>query len=79
MSISNDPLAKVIILDIVNVDSVRAMQTSFNTFFNTESITNFYTMSSSCFLAYHHSKKCKNLTIEDSTSQLLDYLTLMQK
>lgn len=79
MSIPNDPLAEVAIQDIINVDSIRAVQTSFHTLFNTESMANFYTIGPSSSLACHPFKEYKNSTIEDSTNQPSNKLALAQK
>lgn len=54
--------------DIVNANSARAIQTPFNTLFLIESMANFYTIGSGIFLACYHTKKRKNLIIEDDTS-----------
>lgn len=54
--------------DIVNINSSRAVQTSFNTLFNIENITNFYVIGSSFFLIYYFFNKYKNSNIKDKTS-----------
>ncbi len=69
MSIPDDPLAEIAMQDIVNADSARATQTSFNTSFNIESMANFYAIGSSSFLTCYHSEEREDLTIEDNTSQ----------
>ncbi len=56
MSIPNDLLAEIAMHDIVNADSARATQTSFNTSFNSESMVNFYAIGSSSYLAYYFSE-----------------------
>ncbi len=75
MSIPNNPLAEIAMQDIVNADSARAIQTPFNTSFDIESIANFYVMGSSSSLAFYYSEECKDLTIEDDTSQPPNDLT----
>lgn len=77
--ISNNPLVKTKIQDIVNANSAKAIQMSFNTLFDIKNIANFYIIGSSSFLACDHSKKCKNLIIKDSINQLSDDLVLAQK
>ncbi len=79
MSIFNDPLAEIAIQDIVNADSVKATQISFNTLFDTESMVNFYVIGSSSPLACHHSEEHKNSNIEDGISQPQDDLAPGQK
>lgn len=63
MSIPNDPLAEAAMENIGNADSAKPTQTSFNTLFDTKSMTNFYTIGSSSPLAYHYSKKRENSII----------------
>ncbi len=79
ISIPNDPLVEIAMQDIVNADSARATQNPFNTLFNTESMANFYTMSSSSPLACHHSEEREDSNIEDNTSQPPDVLAPGQK
>lgn len=79
MSIPNNLLAEVAMQDIINANSTRIAQTSFNNLFNIESMTNFYIMGSSSLLACHYSEKYKNMTIEDKKSQPSDDLVQVQK
>ncbi len=74
MFIPDDPLAEIVIQDIVNADSARATQTFFNTLFNMESMANFYIMGSSSPLACHNSEEREDSNIEDDISPLLDDL-----
>ena len=79
MSIPNDPLAMVAKQDIVNLNNIRAVQTSFNTSFGTKNMANFYAIDSSFSLACHYSEKNKNLIIKDRNSQLPDDLVPAQE
>lgn len=72
--ILNNLLAKAIIQDIINANSAKVLQNSFITSFYTKIIANFFAIGSSSFLAYHYSKKCKNLTNKNKTSKLLNDL-----
>lgn len=65
--------------DIVNADSVKAIQTPFNTSFDIESMANFYAIGSTFPLAYYYSKERKDLTIEDDISLSPDDLISEQK
>lgn len=65
--------------DIVNANNIRAIQTSFNTSFDTKNMANFYAIDSSFPLACHYSKKNKNLIIKDRNSQLPDDLAPAQE
>lgn len=49
MFIIDNPLAKLIIQDIINVNSTKAAELSFNTLFDIENIANFYVIVSSFF------------------------------
>lgn len=69
MFICNDLLAELAIQDIISINSARAIEPFFNTFFNIKSMANFYIMGSSSFLTCHHSKERKNSSIEDNISQ----------
>lgn len=80
MSIPNDFLAKAVIYEnIVNTDSAKPAQTSFNILFDIKSMANFYAIGSSFSLACYYSKKYENLTIKDSISQPVDDLAPKQK
>lgn len=69
MFILDDPLAELIMQDIISTNSVRVAESFFNTSFNMESIANFYIISSSFFfLTCHYFEKRKNFCIKDNTS-----------
>lgn len=68
MSILNDLLVKVVMQDIINANSIRAMQNSFNTLFNIKSIANFYAMGFNLPLVCYYFERFKNSTIKDSTN-----------
>lgn len=68
MSISNDPLTKLIIQDIINTNNARATGFFFNTEINIKSLANFYVMSFSYFLTYYYFEECKNFNIKDNIS-----------
>ena len=74
ISIPDDPLAEIVMQDIVNADSIRASQILFNTLYDIENMANFYAMGFSSSLACYHSEKREDLTIEDDTSQPPDDL-----
>ena len=77
--IPNNPLAKIAMQDIVNINSARATQTLFNILFDTKNIANFYIISSSSLLAHYYSEERKDSTIKDDTNQPPDNLALRQK
>ena len=77
MSIPNDPLAAM--QDIVNANSTRTTQNSFNTLFDPESMANFYTIGFNSLLSCYYCKECEDLIIEDVTSEPPNDLMTKQK
>ena len=65
--------------DIVNADSAKVTQTSFNTLFEIENMANFYAIGFSSLLTCYHFEEYKDLTIENNTSQPPNDLALRQK
>lgn len=65
MPIPNDSLTKLLMQDIINANSVKAIKSYFNTLFNRENMVNIYIMGPSFSLTRHHFKERKD---SDNTS-----------